>query len=72
MEAFKPKGFIFLHCCANCKYGKKIVVTGSALNHICMKDTDKVRHLSGTHICDVDVDGIGEQMSWFDDLKEEE
>lgn len=71
MEAFKPRGFIFLHCCANCKFGRKLNVQGTALDYMCMKETDKLRHLPGTHICDVDVDGIGEQISWFDELKEE-
>lgn len=71
MEAFKPKGFIFLHCCANCKFGRKMKVVGTALDHICMKEKDVQRHLPGTHICDVDVDGVGEQISWFDELKEE-
>lgn len=72
MEAFKPRGFIFLHCCANCKFSRKLNTSGTALDHVCLKETDKIRHLPGTHICDVDVDGVGEQVSWFDELKEEE
>lgn len=71
MEAFKPRRFIFMHCCANCEFGKKLDIRGTALDYICMKDTDKVRHLPGSHKCDLEIDGTGNQISWFDELKEE-
>ena len=72
MEAFKPKRSIFVHCCANCEYGKKLLIKGTALDYVCMKETDKMRHLPGSHKCDVEEDGAGKQISWFDELKEEE
>jgi len=45
-------------------------VHGSALNYVCSKDPFSTRRLSGTHICDLDVDGVGEQISWFDILED--
>lgn len=74
MEAFKPKKSLFIHCCANCEFGTKLRLNGTALDYICTKDmsTDRVRHLPGAHKCDVEVDGTGDQISWFDMLKEEE
>ena len=68
MQAFKPKGFIFLHCCANCKYGRKLNAKSSALEYICSLDVDNPRHLTSSHICDVDMDRNGEQISWFDQI----
>lgn len=72
MEAFKPRKVLFVHCCSNCEYGKKLNVKGTALDYICMKDTTKIRHLPGMHKCDVEEDDTGRQLSWFDELKEEE
>lgn len=75
MEAFKPKRSLFVHCCSNCEFSKKLGVKGTALDYICMKDlkeANKIRHLPGAHKCDVEEDGEGRQISWFDELKEEE
>lgn len=69
IQAFKPKRFIFLHCCANCEYAKKVIAFGTAKNYICTKE-DHGENLSGTHFCDVDINKVGEQMSWLDDLED--
>lgn len=68
MQAFKPRPFIFTHACANCKFAQKLNdVHGSALVYICTKNKESTRRLPGMHICDVEEDGNGEQLSWFDD-----
>ena len=71
MEAFKPKKSIFVHCCANCEFGKKLNIMGTALDYICGKDLDNPRHLTGRHKCDVKVENTDNQISWFDEMKED-
>ena len=69
-DAFKPKKFIFLHCCANCEHAIKMNISGSARIFTCgMEDHPEL--LPGAHICDVDLEKTGEQVNWFDDLKED-
>lgn len=74
MQAFKPRKFIFVHCCANCEYGKKLMEDhGSSLNYICMKDTSgQIRRLPGAHNCDVDTEDNSQQISIFDQLPKED
>lgn len=71
MKAFKPKKTIFMHCCMNCEYGKKVTgIGGSALGYICSLKKGTPR-LFGTHECDVEVEDK-DQVNWFEDFKEEE
>lgn len=71
IDAFKPKRFIFLHCCANCEYATKTNAAATARQYICsLEPRDTL--LAGCHICDVSLDKTGEQISWFDEIKEEE
>lgn len=69
MKAFKPKKSLFLHCCANCDNGKRVLsIGGSPLGYICTK-REGTERLFGSHICDIEVDGTGEQISWFDEIE---
>ena len=69
-DAFEPKKFIFLHCCANCAHAKKMSIHGSAKIYACGME-ERSELLPGSHICDVDIEGNGKQINWFDDFKEE-
>ena len=69
MDAFKPKRFIFLHCCANCEYATKMNIPGAAKIYACGMETRDTL-LPGAHICDVDLEKTGKQINWFDDFKE--
>lgn len=70
-DAFKPRPSIFLHRCANCVYAKKTDARGTALTYKCMME-ERPYMLSGAHICDVDLDKTGEQINWFEDMKEDD
>ena len=70
MLAFKPKPQLFIKCCMNCKYSKVVRGMGSSpLGYICGRKEGSSR-LFGSHVCDVEVDGTGEQLSIFDEMKE--
>lgn len=69
VDAFKPKKFIFLHCCANCEHATRMNIPGSAKIYACGVE-ERETLLPGAHICDVDIDKVGEQINWFDSIKE--
>lgn len=71
-DAFKPRPSIFLHRCANCIYAKKRDgLYGTSYVYECMME-ERPDLLTGAHICDVDLDKTGEQINWFEDMKEDD
>ena len=71
LKAFRPKPFIFVSACVNCKNAKRYESGYGTKNLYKCTMEESERILPGDHICDVDInDSNSKQLSWLDDIEE--